>query len=456
MDYIDGHDLNRLVADGGPLQLRLALHCAIQAARGLEAAHAQSVVHRDIKPGNLMIDAAGELRILDLGIARVIEATAQFGRNADHTLTQTGTYMGTVDFLAPEQADNAKAADHRADIYSLGCTLYFLLKGQPPFPAESLLKRLIAHQTRPAPSLRDARPEVPHALEDIYLRMVAKRPADRPQSMTEVLLELENCRSNPREAGDASTELKSFARTVIKRGVKRVSDTSVFARENNASSNELAFDPNLNLEDLITDFREEARPQPLTEDKLPPRPPRLKTAGTRRRSKRTRRSSASGPLAFACVGLAALLYFLWPGSQPNESENTSNSPSLLVKGSASPLSLFDGTSLDGWEPLFSEDKDWRIEENTVVSQGRDVVNMSLFTTQAFEDFILECQYRVEPDTNAGILLGDFSPDSQLKRYLEFNLAGSNQQGRYRNGDVFFTRPNSTTYIYFTRPPSQHP
>ena len=243
----------------------------------------------------------------------------------------------------------------------------------------------------------------------------------------------------------------------MKRAVKRHAPRHLRLRpENNASSNELAFDPDLNLEDLITDYREESRPQPLTEDKLPPRPPRLKTAGTRRRSKRTRRSSASGPLAFACVGLAALLYFLWPGSQPNESENTSNSPSLLVIGSASPLSLFDGTSLDGWEPLFSEDKDWRIEENTVVSQGRDVVNMSLFTTQAFEDFVLECQYRVEPDTNAGILLGDFSPDGQLKRYLEFNLAGSNQQGRYRNGDVFFTRPNSTTYIYFTRsPPNIH-
>ena len=417
MDYIDGHDLNRLVEEGGPLELRLALHCVIQAAHGLEAAHAQGVVHRDIKPGNLMIDAAGELRILDLGIARVIEATSQLGgSNTAGTITQTGTYMGTVDFLAPEQADNAKAADHRADIYSLGCTLYFLLKGQPPYPADSLLKRLMAHQTRPAPSLRAARPEVPQSLEDIYLRMVAKRPADRPQSMTEVLLELESCRSNPREAGDASTELKSFARTVIKRRVRKGPDTSVFARQN-APGGGLAFDPDLNLEDLITDFREEAPPQqPLSEDKLPPRPPRLKS-----KDRRVRRHAGGGamPLAFACVGIATLAYFLWPAAQPRvEPEATTNpnsTPLLKAAASPPPLSLFDGKSLAGWQPHDSQADDWRVEEGVVVSKGRDVVNMSLFTDQTFEDFLLECQYRVEPDSNAGILLGDFGDDGQLKR-----------------------------------------
>lgn len=217
MDYIEGYDLERLVTNGGPLALKLALHCAIQAARGLEAAHAQGIIHRDIKPGNVMIDSAGSVRVLDLGLARVIEATNGFGRSVNGSLTQTGTLMGTIDFLAPEQADNAKRADHRADIYSLGCTLHFLLTGEPPFGGDTVLKRLMAHQERPAPALRDARPEVSETLEATYQAMMAKRPDDRPQSISEVVLALEACRSSAREAGDASADLKTFARVTMSR-----------------------------------------------------------------------------------------------------------------------------------------------------------------------------------------------------------------------------------------------
>ena len=164
-----------------------AVDCVLQAARGLEAAHAQGIIHRDIKPGNLILDSAGTVRVLDLGLARIVDANNPFNKTAAGRLTQSGMYMGTVDYMAPEQAEDAHRVDHRADIYSLGCTLYFLMTGREPFPGDTVLKRLLAHMEREAPSLRASRPEVSMALESCYLKMMAKRPDDRPRSMTEVI-----------------------------------------------------------------------------------------------------------------------------------------------------------------------------------------------------------------------------------------------------------------------------
>jgi serine/threonine protein kinase len=196
MDFIEGRDLRSIVASGGPLPIDQAIGCTIQAARGLEAAHAKGIVHRDIKPANMMLDTSGVVRMLDLGLARLIEASGIFAPTATESLTQSGSYMGTVDYSAPEQADDAKTVDHRADIYSLGCTLHFLATGRPPFEGDSLIKKLMAHQNRPAPSLHSARSDVPPALEVAYQAMMAKNPADRPQSMAAVIWLLESCRSS--------------------------------------------------------------------------------------------------------------------------------------------------------------------------------------------------------------------------------------------------------------------
>jgi serine/threonine protein kinase len=193
MDFIEGRDLRSIVNSTGPLPIDQAVACAIQAARGLEAAHEKGIVHRDIKPANLMLDTSGVVRILDLGLARLIEASSVIGGGDTASLTQSGSYVGTADYCAPEQADDAKTVDHRADIYSLGCTLYFLATGRPPFEGDSLIKKLMAHQNRPAPSLRLGRTEVPAALEVAYQAMMAKNPADRPQSMNAVIWLLESC-----------------------------------------------------------------------------------------------------------------------------------------------------------------------------------------------------------------------------------------------------------------------
>jgi formylglycine-generating enzyme required for sulfatase activity/serine/threonine protein kinase len=205
MQFVDGCDLASLVTQEGRLPVEKAVGCVLQAARGLEYAHQHGVVHRDIKPANLLLQRDGTIKILDMGLAR-IDAEAE----ARSQLTGTGQVMGTVDFMPPEQAIDTKRADQRADIYSLGITLWYLLVGQVPYGGETMMSRLLAHRDHPIPALRDARSEVPAAVDALFRRMVAKRPEDRYQSMTEVIAALEGCRLSgaaPELAAEQSDDL---------------------------------------------------------------------------------------------------------------------------------------------------------------------------------------------------------------------------------------------------------
>ncbi len=182
MQYVKGIDLKALVDRGGPLPVTQALACLLQAARGLAYAHAQGIIHRDVKPANMLLDQEGTVKILDLGLAR-------FDRLEDPSTGLTGTdqIMGTVDFMAPEQADHIKTVDARADIYSLGMTLWFLLTGRPAYYAASPLRKMMAHQQQPIPSLTEALPEVSEQLQAVFATMVAKTPDDRYPNMTAVI-----------------------------------------------------------------------------------------------------------------------------------------------------------------------------------------------------------------------------------------------------------------------------
>jgi len=194
MEYVAGTDLSRLVKSRGPLPVEQALSCILQAARGLAHAHQAGIVHRDIKPGNLLLDTQGRVKVLDMGLARIDGGdNTPGGDSGTDELTKSGSILGTTDYMSPEQALNTKRADQRADIYSLGATLYCLLIGRPMYRGETAMEKLLAHREQAIPELQAARADVPVALDAIYQRMVAKAPEDRYPSMTALIADLEEC-----------------------------------------------------------------------------------------------------------------------------------------------------------------------------------------------------------------------------------------------------------------------
>ncbi len=212
MELVDGSDLSALVKKNGPFPVDKAVNYILQAAKGLEFAHAEGIVHRDIKPANLLLDKKGTVKILDMGLARI------HGEGGQAELTSTGAVMGTVDYMAPEQALDTKTADARADIYSLGCSLFYLLTGQATYAGDTLMKKILAHREMPIPSLKALRPDVPEQVEVVFSRMVAKNVDDRYQTMTAVIADLEGCGGgqtvNPPSFAASDTGLTNFLKEI--------------------------------------------------------------------------------------------------------------------------------------------------------------------------------------------------------------------------------------------------
>ena len=181
MEYIDGKNLHDLVKAVGAIHPHQAADYIRQAALGLQHAHEHGLVHRDIKPHNLLVDRTGTVKVLDLGLARFFHDDAD-----DLSRRNDSSPLGTTDYMAPEQAMDSHAADVRADIYSLGATFYYLLAGQSPFHGKTPREKILAHQTQQPLPIRELRAEVPVGMASVIERMMAKDPRRRYQTPIDV------------------------------------------------------------------------------------------------------------------------------------------------------------------------------------------------------------------------------------------------------------------------------
>ncbi len=185
LEYVSGRDLAAVVKERGPLPVHEAVNFCVQAARGLAYAHAQGIVHRDLKPENLLLTDGGVVKLSDLGLAKLYEGGPAAG------LTTKGLCLGTPEYMAPEQAEDASRVSPRSDLYSLGATLFHLLTAQLPVTGNSYLHRLQHLLTAPPRPLLQARPDAPPGLAAVVDRLRERRPEDRPESAEEVIKLLE-------------------------------------------------------------------------------------------------------------------------------------------------------------------------------------------------------------------------------------------------------------------------
>ncbi|HEV8463223.1 MAG TPA: protein kinase [Gaiellaceae bacterium] len=210
-EYVDGENLKKLI-ERGPLPVDQALQLALQIARGLSFAHQQGLVHRDVKPQNVLLNGNGQAKVTDFGIARSLDVK--------HGMTQTGTVLGTSDYIAPEQAQGQRV-DAQTDVYSLGVVLYEMLTSDVPFEGENFVAVAMQHISQPAPHVRAVRPDVPPRVDAAVQRAMAKEPQDRFPSMAAFCQELEACLGDDSQATQGTQVIAPPPRRTVRR--RRVS-----------------------------------------------------------------------------------------------------------------------------------------------------------------------------------------------------------------------------------------
>ena len=184
-EFVEGQNLRQIVMEQGPLSLDLVMRYMYQLVRAVDHAATRQVIHRDIKPSNVIVTEDHRVKLVDMGLARTQRLNAD-----QEEMTASGMTLGTFDYISPEQARDPRDADTRSDIYSLGCTFYFLLTAAPPFPDGTPIQKLLSHQEAPRPDIAQRRPETPESIRRILLKQIAPNPADRYQNADELLADL--------------------------------------------------------------------------------------------------------------------------------------------------------------------------------------------------------------------------------------------------------------------------
>ena len=329
MEYVDGQNLSNLVKEVGPLTVTDAVDVVRQAADGLKYAHSKGIIHRDIKPSNLLLDDDGCVKLLDVGLTRLSHDESEQS-TSDDDLISTGVMMGTVDYMSPEQARNTYLADEQSDVYSLTCTLWFLLTGSAPYARGTMMERLLAHREQPVPSLRDLDDRVTEALDDLCRRGLAKSPADRISGMAALVEDLDRiiesglptltltpAARDERSPGSAEQEPGTDSDSVCRQS----SDFQPIARWNNVAE----IVPDAGLKEPA-DFQ--------------PRAAEWHTGDAhdaRSRGSERRRSVFVPMLAFILPGLAAVaLVYWWMGG------NAGNPPGPVETDHAAPVEISTG------------------------------------------------------------------------------------------------------------------
>ena len=407
MQFVDGKDLGAIVKERGPLSVSQAVDYTIQAARGLQFAHKQGVVHRDIKPANLLVDKEGTLKILDMGLARIGGVVDEEDKDR---LTASGQIMGTCDYMAPEQAMDTHHVDARADIYSLGCTLYRFLTGDVMYKGETLAKILISHQLSPIPSLCKACSDVLPQLDAVFQKMVAKKPEDRYQTMAEVIADLEAC-IGKRAAASTSLGEETIA-------VSPMEDNLSFLKTTAPRS--MATAVKKKVEKLAEATLSQQVAGAETSKQL---------AGKARLQAVWRKKTRFVTIGLGLLGvvgviaIAVIIRIRRPdgteqvirapkGSEVTVSEDGSKNAKVKSDGrkagssSSDRMTLFDGKTLNGWHLRDPNGPQcWAVEDGYLVCTPQPQSDAkNLVTDWIFGDFELRLEFLLEAEANSGVYL----------------------------------------------------
>jgi hypothetical protein len=443
-EYVHGLDLDRMVRERGPMPIGQAIDCVIQAARGLEAAHAHGIVHGDIKPGKLMLQSSGTVRVLDLALASILRAADPRG-----------------------EAAHGRSAEEWIDVHGLGCTLYYLLTGRLPFDTAVDPKRPPAHSMRIAPTLRAIRPNAPPKLESVVERMTAGPPNDRPGSMSEVIALLESCKTRSDETTGATDRATMLAESHIvdpsprprSSGAKPQLDASLWMRRHEPEG--LRINRAVCLEDLMMEVLPHVAPLRKVRASKPPLARSDPLHHRRRKSSASRRRRFTvfllAILAGAALGIAFVGLVWLPASnrtdashmagrsfRPADTSAATNAARdraqergqlpAVVKARWEVKRIFDGTSGQNWmllnrKPLSRA----HVERDGLNPHGTG--SYMVVYQQKLADFVLDFDYKLTRGCNSGVFLRVSNLNDPINTGLEVALDDTSGTGLHDPGAI---------------------